>query len=60
MKEKISRRTGKKKLVYQPTKLNPDVLAEIDKQIQKGKFPSRNNAINTAVEEKFLQNENHS
>jgi len=54
MKENISTRTGKKKLVYQPTKLNPDAIVEIERQVKKGKFSSKNSAINIAVEEKFL------
>jgi hypothetical protein len=52
--EKLSRRTGKKPLVYQPTKLNPDSLKEIEKQVSKGKYTSTNAAINQAVDEKFL------
>lgn len=54
-KEKLSTRTGKKLLKAVHTKINPDALAEIEKQVQKKVFPSRNNAINTAVEEKFLK-----
>lgn len=52
--EKLSKRTGKKPLVYQATKLNPDSLKEIEKQVTKGKFSSKNAAINHAVDEIFL------
>lgn len=53
-KEKLSTRTGKKLLRPIHTKINPDAIEEIDRQVKKKVFPSRNNAINIAVEEKFL------
>jgi len=55
MKGKLSQRTGKKLLQGKYVKLNPDAISEIKKQVKEKKFPSENNAINIAVEEKFLQ-----
>jgi hypothetical protein len=51
---KLSQRTGKKLLKGTYVKINPDAITEIERQVKKKKFPSKNNAINTAVEEKFL------
>lgn len=39
-------------------KVNPDVLAEIKKQVGKKKFPSENNAINVTLEKQFLPKKN--
>lgn len=56
MKQKLSQRTGKKVLVPKHVKINPDALNEIKSQVKRKLFPSENNAINIAVEEKFLKN----
>lgn len=56
-KEKISQRTGKKILQPTATKLNPDAVQEIIKQVHKKMWKSKNHAINTAVEEKFIPEE---
>lgn len=53
-KKKVSQKTGKRVLKLVPVKINPDALDEIERQVKKNKFLSRNNAINCAVEEKFL------
>lgn len=50
----ISNRTNKKVLRGKYIKANPDALDEIKKLVRKGKYPSENNAINLAIEEKFL------